>query len=258
MNAYLLSGDDKYLDGWRKQIDKINGQKKTIDGQTQYPHMFGDKGWYDYKTEAYQHGALEVYSLSLEAEDRKRVVKNGWLNFLDGKNPAYAEQALRGDLERLRKRVDAMRKDTTTPDTRLADDPLQLNPASVDALIELAMGGLPPKNRGKLLFSQLRYFDPAKRRAGLPDDVAALIDRITPDGVEVTLVNTSPVDARRVIVQAGGYAEHQFTEVAIDGKAIKLDSARLSVNLEPGCGHRLRVKMRRFVNAPTLALPWGS
>ena len=48
------------------------------------------------------------------------------------------------------------------------------------------MGGLPPKNRGKLLFCQLRYFDPARRRAGLPEGVAALIDRVTPDGLEVT------------------------------------------------------------------------
>ena len=56
-----------------------------------------------------------------------------------GKNAGYAEQALRRDLERIRKRVDGMRKDPTTPDTRLADDPLPFNPASVDALIELAV-----------------------------------------------------------------------------------------------------------------------
>src|SRR5262249_28301140 len=179
--------DDRYLDGWRKQIDKINSHKKTIDGQTQYPHMFGDKGWYDYKPQAYQVGALEIYWLTQKAEDRKRVVANPWLAYLEGKNAGYAEKALRGDLERIRQRVDSFRKDTTTPDTRLADDPLPFNPASVDSMIDLAMGGLPPKNRGKLLFCQLRYFDPARRRAGLPDDVAALIDKVTPEGVEVTL-----------------------------------------------------------------------
>src|SRR4029077_856001 len=139
--------------------------------------------------------------------DRKRIVANAWLDYLEGKNNAYAELALRGDLERIRKRVDGMRKDTTTPDTRLADDPLPFNPASVDSLIELAMGGLPPKNRGKLLFCQLRYFDPALRRAGLPAGVAALIDKLSPDGIEVTLVNSSPVDERSVTLQAGGYAE---------------------------------------------------
>jgi hypothetical protein len=258
MNAYLLTGNDKYLDGWRKQIDKVNANKKTVAGETQYPSMFGDKGWYEFKPQPYQHGALEIYWLSLKDEDRKRVVKTAWLDYLDGKNAAYAEQALRGDLERIRTRVDGMRKDTTTPDTRLADDPLKLNPASVDSLIELAMGGLPPKNRGKLLFAQLRYFDPAKRRAGLPEGVAALIDKITPDGVEVTLVNTNPVDARSLIVQAGGYAEHRFVEVTTEGKTTALNGSHLTVRLEPGCGGRFVLKMRRFVNQPTLALPWGS
>lgn len=257
LNAYLLTGNDKYLDGWRKQIDKINSNKKTIDGVTQYPHMFGDKGWYDYKPAAYQVGALEIFWLSQKADDRKRIVANAWLDYLEGKNANYAEQALRGDLERIRKRVDGMRKDTTTPDTRLADDPMQLNPASVDSLIELAMGGLPPKNRGKLLFCQLRYFDPAKRRAGLPDDVAALIDKVTPDGVEVTLVNTSPVDGRTVTLQAGGYAEHQFVEATANGKTTAVNGAHLTVRLEPGCGSRLVLKMRRHVYQPTLALPWG-
>ena len=258
MNAYLLTGNDKYLDGWRKQIDKINANRKMIDGVAHFPSMYGDKGWYEFRPEAYQHGALEIYWLSLKAEDRKRIVRNGWLDFLEGQNKGFAESALRGDLERLRKRVDAMRKDTTTPDTRLADDPLRINPASVESLIELAMGGLAPKNRGKLLFAQLRYFDPAKRRAGMPDDVAALIDKITPEGVEVTLVNTSPVNARSLIVQAGGYAEHQFMDVTLDGQTTALNAAQISVRLEPGCGSRLTLKMRRFANQPTLALPWGS
>jgi hypothetical protein len=102
----------------------------------------------------------------------------------------------------------------------------------------------------------LRYFDPARRRAGLPEDVAALIDRIMPEGVAVTLVNTSPVEARTVIIQAGGYAEHQFLEATIDGKSSAVNRTHLSVRLEPGCGCRLVLKMRRYVNTPTLALPW--
>ncbi|MBI3824043.1 MAG: hypothetical protein HY289_15350, partial [Planctomycetes bacterium] len=257
LNAYLLTGDDKYLDGWRRQIDHVNAGKKVIDGHTQYPHMFGDKGWYDFKPAAYQIGALEIYWLSQKGDDRKRIVANAWLDYLEGKNAAYAERTLRGDLENIRKRVDGMRKDTTTPDTRLADDPLPFNPASVDSLIELALGGLPPKNRGKLLFCQLRYFDPVKRRAGLPEGVAALIDKVTPDGVEVTLVNTNAVDGRTVTVQAGGYAEHQFIEVSVNGKTTALNGTHLTVRLEPGCGSRLVLKMRRHVNAPTLALPWG-
>src|SRR5207302_9562980 len=102
LNAYLLTGDDKYLDGWRQQIDKINSNKKTVDGQTHYPHMFGDKGWYDYKAQPYQFGAVEIYYLTQKADDRKRIAGSSWLEYLDGTNPAYAEQMLRGDLERIR------------------------------------------------------------------------------------------------------------------------------------------------------------
>ena len=47
-NAYLLTGDDRYLDPWRKMIDKINAQARRTDGAMTYPHMYGDQGWYDF------------------------------------------------------------------------------------------------------------------------------------------------------------------------------------------------------------------
>jgi hypothetical protein len=255
LNAYLLTGDDKYLDGWRKQIALVNSHQKNVDGQTLYPHMHGDKGWYGYKPDKYQHGALEIYYLSMKPSDRS-IVPGPWLQYLDGKNPSYPETVMRQDLERIRVRVGGMRKDTTTPDTRLADDPLKFNPASVDSLIELALGGLPPKNRGKLLLCRLRYFDPTARRAGLPQDVAALIDKMTDDETAVTLVNTNPVAPRSVLVQAGGYAEHEFKGISLAGQTRPTTGAHILVRLAPGCGERIIFTMRRFVNQPTLSLPW--
>jgi hypothetical protein len=256
MNAYLLTGDDRFLDPWRKQLDKINGHAKMIDGKLHYPHMHGDKGWYLFKPEKYSQGALEVYYLSMKPEDRARLGAQPWLDYLDGKSPKFAETALRRDLEKVRTRVEGMRKDMTTPDTRLADDPLKFNPASVDSMIELAMGGLPPLHRGKLLYARLRYFDPEKRRAGMPEDVAALIERMTADETIVTLVNTSPVHPRTMIVQGGAYGEHQIRTVHQDGASHLVNAATFSVRLAPGCGTKLALKMRRFANAPTLALPW--
>jgi hypothetical protein len=256
LNAYLLTGNDKYLDGWRKQIDMVNSHKKTMDGRLMYPHMHGDDGWYNYTPSTYQHGSNEIYHLSMANADRQRIAGNGWLDFLEGKNPAYPEQRLRGDLERIRARVASMRRDTTTPDTRLADDPLPFNPASVDSLIELAMGGLPPHNHGKLLFSRLRYFDPVARRAGLPEGVAALVEKLTSDDLTLTLVNTSPVAERTVIVQGGTYGEHQLTEATLGSAATVVNRRCVSIRLAPGSGGRLTFKMKRFANPPTLALPW--
>jgi hypothetical protein len=256
LNAYLLTGDDKYLDGWRKQLDLVNSHKKLVDGRTVYPQMFGDQGWYQYTPAKYLRGAAEIHYLTMAQADRQRAGTSAWLEFLDGKNQAYPEQRLRGDLERVRQRVAGMRQDTTTPDTRLADDPLRFNPASVDSLIELAMAGLPPHNHGKLLFSRLRYFDPTARRAGLPPDVAALVERMTAEELTLTLVNTSHVSERTVIVQGGTYGEHQFTEVTLGGVTQAVDRAHMAVRLAPGAGGQLRLKMKRFVNSPTLTMPW--
>ena len=39
VNAFMLTGDDRYLEPWRKQIDRINAQKRMIDGQAMYPKI---------------------------------------------------------------------------------------------------------------------------------------------------------------------------------------------------------------------------
>src|SRR5690349_20210737 len=120
--------------------------------------------------------------------DLARLPEGGWVGFLHGKNPNYPEQALRQDLETIRKRMAGVKADTTTPDTRLADDPMGFNPAAAENLVHLALGGLHHGNRTLVLHTRVRYFDPAKRRPGLPADVAALVERMTGDETVLTLV----------------------------------------------------------------------
>jgi hypothetical protein len=106
------------------------------------------------------------------------------------------------------------------------------------------------------LFCRLRYFDPARQRAGLPPDVAALIDGWGPDSLTVTLVNISPSVARSVIVQGGAYGEHQIVSVS-DGKtSVTIDAPNFPVRLAPGAGAKLTIKMKRFANDPTASFPW--
>ncbi|MGE5192726.1 MAG: hypothetical protein ACM3U2_09500, partial [Deltaproteobacteria bacterium] len=256
MNAYLLTGDDKYLDAWRKQIDAVNANQKVVDGKTVYPHMYGDQGWYDFTPVKYSQHALEIAYLSMKPADAARVGDNAWLQYLAGKQPAYPELALRRDLEHVRDRVAAIRRDTTTPDTRLADDPLQLNPASVGTLVELMLGGILPMRNGSVLNCRVRYFDPANRRAGIPVDVAALVDGLSADGTSLTLVNTNQLEPRAVVIQAGGYAEHQFVSATLDGKSTAVNGAHVTVRLAPGAGGKITLQMRRYVNQPTLQFPW--
>ncbi len=256
MNAYVLTGDDRYLDAWRKQADVINAQAKTVDGKKMYPRMHGDQGWYAWTPEPHTANALEIYTLSMKPSDRERVPRSEWLDYLEGKDADYPERALRRDLERIRQRSEAMRRDPTTPDTRLADDPMKFNPASVGSLVELALGGLHLRSLGTILPCRLRYFDPAARRAGLPEDVAALVERMTADRVTLRLVNTNPLRPRTVTVQAGGYAEHGFLEVTDGERSLRVEGPAFTVRLAPGAGGKLEIGMKRFSNPPTLRFPW--
>jgi hypothetical protein len=256
MNAYLLTGDDKYLDPWRKQIDAVNANKKVVEGKTVYPRMHGDMGWYDFTPEPYAANAFEIALLSMKPDDAARLAPNAWMTFLAGKNAGYPEEALRRDLARVRDRVLGMRSDQTTPDTRLADDPMKFNPASVASLVELMLAGLHPGRSGSVLPCRLRYFDPLQRRAGVPDDVAVLIDGLTADKVSLTLVNVNQLESRTVTVQGGAYAEHQIVSVTLDGKSTPVNGTHFNVRLSPGAGQWIVLEMKRYANQPTLRFPW--
>jgi hypothetical protein len=179
-----------------------------------------------------------------------------WLGFLDGKIPDFPEKALQRDLLRVRKKMEDIRADETTADTRLADYLLDFNPATTNTLAHLTLGAYMSPSRIWVLHSRFRYFDPVKRRAGLPEDVGALVEKLGPDSATVTLVNTNPVDAREVVVQAGGYGEHRFEGVTVAGNTTTFSVPVVTVRLEPGAGSRLDFKMTRYANRPTLAFPW--
>ena len=267
LNAYLLTGDDKYLDVWRRQNDVINAQKKVVDGKLMTPRMYGPKGWYGYAPGEYRLNGLEIWYMSQTASDRARAADHPWLAFLEGRDAAYPARALRADLERVRARAQALRDDKTTPDTRLADATLNINPASVTALIHLMEGGIhiarppwsstSPAQGGALHYARLRWFDPVRRRAGIPPDVAALVESLTDDETVVTLVNTNQVSAREVTVQGGAYGEHQILGVQIgDAPANAVDASAFSLGLAPGAGATLTLKMKRHANPPSLSFPW--
>src|SRR5690606_32162803 len=121
----------------------------------------------------------------------------------------------------------------------------RFNPVSTAALINLMLGGNDPGTSGNTLHARLRYFDPVGQRAGVPPDVAALVTGITPDAVNVTLVNTSSTEAREVVVQGGAYAEHDFTTVTTAGTTRQIGGPTLTVRLEPGAGADLEIGMQR-------------
>jgi hypothetical protein len=259
-NALLATGDQRYVDTWRGVINYINANAREIEGKTMWPNAYGDyfgaEDWYDWKAYPFHSGGEQVYYWSMKAADRPLAHENPWLDYLFGEAPDYPIEALQHDLDHLRRKVALMRADASTPDTRLSDDMNHINPATTDALIRLMLGGLPTGREGAPLHARLRYFDPVNRRAGIPEDVAALVEKLSVDETVVVLVNTNPLATRTVTIQGGAYAEHQIETVQVYGKRVAVDGSSFTVRLAPGAGARLTLTMQRYVNQPTLAMPW--
>jgi len=255
-NALWLTGDMKYVDAWRQQIAAVNAHARTVNGSTEYPTMHGAEGWYGWRPTPWSVGAFEVWYWSQKPEDLARVPRSDWLDFLQGRNPSFPETALSRDLDNIKRRVDAMRNDKTTPATRLADNALDLNPVTTAALIQLAEGGWEPGRDGGLLNARLRYFDPARRRAGLPEDVAALISAMADSSTTLALVNLSTTTSRTVVVQGGAYAEHRIQSIEVNGRATPVNASTFTVTLDPGAGGTLVLTMKRYASPPTVKFPW--
>jgi hypothetical protein len=263
-NALLLTGDQKYVDAWRNMIDAVNSharpalseRSESKGGRKQYPTMHGANGWYGWRDTPWDVGALEVWYWSQKPSDQERIAKNAWVTFLRGENPSYPEQAIERDLKSIPQRLDAMRRDTTPPEKRLADNMLDYNPAAVESLVQLMWGALMPGRPGGLLNARLRYFDPDRKRAGVPADVAALVSELSDRRTTVTLVNLNAAEPRTVIVQGGGYGEHQLVSVTRAGKTVPIDSPLLTVRLGPASGQKLELVIERYANRPTVLHPW--
>jgi hypothetical protein len=115
---------------------------------------------------------------------------------------------------------------------------------------------------GGLLRATVRYFDSDLGRPGLPRNVAALVDELKSDKAGIQLVNLDRTETRRLIVQAGAFGEHQFTEVRYqegDGagdRIASVDGKYFAVELPPSTSVRIEAGMQRFANDPTYAFPW--
>jgi hypothetical protein len=278
-NALLLTGDLKFLELPRSQIDLMLSKSRVEGGRRLVPHRHAEKGWYDYRPIDAQY-PLNLWYLSQLPEDWQRVEQladvaawgrfsyrkakgddkneGPWVAFLNGLDPDFPVQALRANYGESLRRLSLIRADRTDPEKMDVHHWQDRNPVVLEALVQLMLGGPNHIYHGGLLHARLRYFDPQRKRSGVPPDVAALVDRITPDEVGVQLVNLHPSQARSVIIQAGSFGEHAFTRVRYRELEAPVDSRHLNIRLRPGSVTRLTIGMRRWVNAPTYAFPWNS
>ena len=185
------------------------------------------------------------------------------LRWLAGDNPGWPEAALAATSRHVATCVERLRAGDWENEWRSQTMPAQ-NPVLAGVLAQMTMGAPFQGFNGGLLVARVRYFDPDRRRPGLPEGVAALVERLEADRTVLQLANTATVE-RRVIVQAGGYGEHTFTEVNwadvagddVDGGRAAVEAPCLEVVLPPEGCTRLILGTACNVNAPTYAFPEG-
>ena len=261
--AFLLTGEHKYINTLRNQIDNMYAQKKTIDGREMIPHKYGDEGWYGYVEKSRAGGNVnfgslpeltDIYTWTLKDTDLPRIADEPWVQYSRGKAPGFPMDAITRDFAEIRQQVHRVRTDSNTADTRGSSDMPVVT--SVTSLVNLMLGANDPGSGGNVLHAQVRYFDSEARRPGLPRGVGALVERVEPEGITLVLVNTNPVTSHKLIVQTGAYAEHDAHSVTIHGETNVVGDSQFAVHLSPGAGARLFLRMKRYVNQPTFAQPW--
>jgi hypothetical protein len=277
-NCVLLSGDMRYLDLPRSQLDLIWNLGKRVDGVFVVPHRYGDGGWFDYrKPEARFH--ILLYHLSQTPEDLARLMSFegreawtgakgvfgkgpimynslAWKAWLLGQNPEYPEHSLDYTMDQIDKRLAEMASDN------LADAPTwdvhhwqKRDPVIPGPLSQQLMAG-DWLYHGCLIHARLRWFDADRKRPGMPNDISALVEKVRPDGITVLAVNTGR-KTRNAILQAGAFAEHVFTEVEDDsGKKVMVSARSFQLELPPSTSMRLEIGMKRFARTPTYDFPW--
>ncbi len=270
-NALLLTGDHQYVDVIRRQLDNLFAVSRVEDGRVLLPRYYGDEGWYGFHLVGEGPGGAlgnlgnvltDVYMWSLAPGDLERLPKEGWIGYLTDEqpNPDYPFEALQADLETISRAAERLRTDTSSYNmARGTARGTGANPVATTALINLTLGANDPggSTHGPLpLHAQVRYFDADRRRAGLPNDVAALVERILPGRVTLTLVNVNPLEHRTVTVQMGAYGEHHADAVTVGGRTTRVDLPWFEVRLAPGAGDTLTIDVSRYAHQPTLAFPW--
>ena len=182
--------------------------------------------------------------------------------YYDGKNPDWPEKILAAEAEWSMRAIDTMRKEERTVIERLQANAIAGNPVLTKGLTQVTMGAPQSIYNGGLLRATVRYYDRDDQRPGLPRDVAALVDHLAGDGVGVQLVNCNRNESRRLIVQAGAFGEHTFTDVSTangEGEAPTVTAVNgkyVAVDLPPASRIRLDAGLSRFSNNPSYAFPW--
>ena len=288
--AVLLTGEDGWLELPRSQMGVLRERREIREGVSMVPIRYDDGNqWHHFVPEP-AHPYVHLWHTSQSQEDWANIERLGalalevgelgdpdlgWAYFVQGRNPNFAVKALQADLQFVQRKLKRVLNERGDPETWFDAHWLSLEPMPTDNLVRLTIGGLPVHKRGEMLHSYLRYFDLDAGKPGLPQGVAALVTSISPERVEVEIVNTNLFESRSMIVQGGAYGEHVVTDVTYPAarafrgpgsplsdaaqpseQTVSVDGRYFRVDLEPGAGTTLKIGLRRFSSEPSYAFPW--
>jgi hypothetical protein len=264
------------------------------------PYRYGPDGWFDYQPLPPTY-ALGIWAMSDSPADWERIehLREGsgyswwqvssfrnkedaghdepWTRFIVGDFSDYPERILQAAWGIVSHRLDKIRADDSDLTANHIHHWQDANPVTTEALVQLMLGVPQHLYYGGLLHARVRYFDAERKRPGLPQDVAALVEGPRLAEPVITLVNLSLVHERRVLIQAGGFAEHHFDRVFWDTRTSEypgahkayapppvvtveetsdVDARAIEVVLPPGTTIEIRAEMTRHVHPPTALAPW--
>jgi hypothetical protein len=291
-NATMLTGDPSWLDLFRSQADKLWEMRKVEDGKIMIPNKYGKQGWFEYIPHASSQTLrllMHAYSVGHQQQDLDRIEEqygdrplpgdqplpgcgkagsfsiHEWFEYTIGRNPDFPSRVLEVTQREMRKRLDKI--DTESLDWTTWDDGPEwqdvhhwqnINPVVPEGLMQMAMGTPTAVYHGGMVHAALRYYDAAAKRPGLPPHVAALVDEVGTDHIHVHLVNTDIVAGKQVVLQAGGCAEHEFTQILSEDEhatPATIDAQYVRVNLGPAAHAKLRIGLKRLSHTPTYRQP---
>ncbi len=268
VHAYLDSLDPRDLevtkrlrDQSQNNWDQVSGgtaQGKDFSGQHHAYLNFLEGGYPNYPAETLLNSIAQVFGQLKKLRGELEQAQAGWGYRPDGEKQWQQLAEVTRQINQLKEKQWSESVTHSYFQTYL----IGRSTITTEALVQLTLGGSLPVYNGGLLMVQVRHFDAERQRPGLPPDVAALVGRITPEGITLTLANLHPLESRRLIVQAGAFGEHRFTTAAYVDDADKaqvqeLDSECLEVELGPGTVFEVKLGMRRFCRQPSYQLPWN-
>ena len=280
---------------WIGQIGALDDEKVSY----VVPYCYGENGWSDFQPLSPIYpaalwnvsGAEDDWQVlkeirEKEAYDWRKVIgfhnkedayhEQPWFCYLQGENPDYPLQILQAALAQVYRRMELVRRDETDPCDNHIHWWQELNPVTTEALIQLTLGAPQMLYNGGMLIAPLRYFDAERKRPGLPEDVAALVEKVEQERVVVHLVNLSSMATRKLVIQAGTLAEHRFSSVEYSvltsvypGEVVdyaappaeqtterqEIEHGQFLVEMPPGTEIRLKLGLVRHANEPNYSFP---